>query len=95
MSSTQRQIGHYMPPKLPLKLRPKGRDCKIKNATHHPVLQESNHQVLQFGISKKGIPVKTWNEALCALGNLAEGLQIVRYFKENFLIAWILTPSHT
>lgn len=39
--------------------------------------------------------MKTWNEALCALGNLAEGLQIVRYFKENFLIAWILTPSHT
>ena len=39
--------------------------------------------------------MKIWNDALCALGNLAEGLQRVRYFKENFLIAWILTPLHT
>ena len=35
--SVVRQIGHEMPPKLWSKLRPKGKDYKVKNVAHHPV----------------------------------------------------------
>ena len=32
-----RQTGHEMPPNLWLKLRPKEKDCEVKNVAHHPV----------------------------------------------------------
>ena len=63
-----------------------------------PTIQFYKNQIISccsLVYLRREFRVKIWNDALCALGNLAEGLQIVRYFKENFLIVWILTPSHT